>query len=347
MSRVSHPFRGNPTRFKPAWSATVPDHAISLAWSRDGARLAVAAVSGPVAVFDAASGAVRHTLAGHGFGTTAVAWGAGATLATAGQDGKVRLWDADAGTETAALAGGAAWVERLAWSPDAKSLASAAGRKLKLWDMAGQLLRAYPDHASTISDVTWRPGSSDLTSSCYGRVTVWTPESDSPKRVLEWKGSVLALAWSPDSKYLATGDQDSTVHFWIYKSGTDLQMSGYPMKVRELSWDKDGRFLATGGGSVVTVWDCSGKGPEGTTPLSLEAHDEAAHVSTLAFQKSGPLLASGGSDGRAVLWHPGKFKKALDQQRPGSGVTQVAWSPDDTKLAVGCEGGEVAVYTLI
>ena len=37
--------------------------------------------------------------------------------------------------------------------------------------------------------------------------------------------SSLALAWSPDSKYIVTGEQDSTVHFWNRKSGEDAQMS--------------------------------------------------------------------------------------------------------------------------
>ena len=40
------------------------------------------------------------------------------------------------------------------------------------------------------------------------------------------------IPWSPDGKYIATGDQDSTVHFWIMSTGDDLQMSGYPTKVR-------------------------------------------------------------------------------------------------------------------
>ena len=328
------------------WQAALPDHAISLGWSPDGKMVAAAAVSGPVHIFDAESGERRHELPGHGFGTTAVAWQPNGTiLASAGQDGKIRLWDATAGKELASLAGGAAWVEKLSWSPAGDYLATGAGKKLRLWKPDGTLVREYPPLTSTVADTAWRPGSTDLTSASYGNVSVWIPEGDLAKRVFEWKGSVLALAWSPDGKYIATGNQDATVHFWIYKNGQDLQMYGYLMKVRELAWDPTSRYLATGGGNLVTVWDVSGKGPEGSKPLQLIAHDDDAMVSVLAYQKAGPLLASGGTDGLLSLWQPGGAKRALATAKLDAGVTQVAWSPSEFRLVAGTEAGTVAMFS--
>ena len=140
------------------WRSALPDHVISLAWSPDGKQLAAAAVSGPVAVIDAGSGVVRHMLPGHGFGTTSVVWADDATVASAGQDGRVRLWGAATGAERAALDAGAKWVERLAVSPCGTYLASAAGKKVRLWDREGRLIRDYPDHGSTVTDIVWRPG---------------------------------------------------------------------------------------------------------------------------------------------------------------------------------------------
>jgi WD40 repeat protein len=345
MPRLTGPTRGK-ARLDPLWRAELRDHVIALAWSPDGRHLAAGVVSGPVAVLDAAAGEVRHLLVGHGFGTTAVVWWGPGTLASAGQDGKVRLWDADAGREWQALDGGAAWVERLSVSPDGAYLVSAAGRAVRLWDRQGLLVQDHSDHPSTVTDLAWRPGRLELAAAAYRGVTLWGPHSATRLRHFEWQGSVLALAWSPDGRFLATGDQDSTVHFWVAATGQDLQMWGYPTKVRELSWDHTGRFLATGGGPCVTVWDCSGKGPEGTRPLSLSAHDETTAVSALAFQYGGPLLASGGGDGRLVLWQPGQGKKSLAQATLAAGVTHVAWAADDARLAAGTEAGEVALYGL-
>ena len=326
------------------WWAALPDHAAALAWSPDGRHLAAAAVSGPVVILDAGTGAVRHTLPGHGFGATSVAWADDGTVASSGQDGRVRLWDAATGAERHALDAGAMWAERLAVSPCRTFIASAAGKTVRLWARDGRLVWEYPDHPSTVTDIRWRPDGSELISAAYGGVWVWSPDRATPVRRFEWKGSVLALAVSPDGKFLATGNQDSTVHFWVLATGQDLQMSGYPAKVRELAWDCGSRFLATGGGCWVTVWDCSGRGPEGTKPLLLAAHDETATVTALAFQARGLLLASGGGDGRLVLWRPGRGKRALAEDRLPSGITQLAWAADDGRLAVGTEGGEVVLY---
>jgi WD40 repeat protein len=337
-------FRGTP-RLTRRWKAELDDHAIALAWSPGGGLLAAASVSGPIQLFDAATGQVQASLAGHGFGTTAVSWRRdGSLLASAGQDGKVRLWDASSGAERAALAGGAAWVEHVTWHPSADVLASAAGKKLRLWSPEGKLLRDYADHPATIQDLKWRPRTEELTSATYGGVALWSIQQSNPTRKLEWKGSVLTLAWAPGGDRLAHGNQDATVHFWMMETGQDLQMAGYPMKVREVCWDPTGTYLATGGGDMVTVWDTTPPGPENTEPLSFKGHDDV--LAALAYQAAGPLLASGGRDGKVLLLQPGKYRKALAQSEAGAAVSQLAWSSDDRHLAVGTEAGGVMIYAL-
>jgi WD40 repeat protein len=325
------------------WKADLDDHVIALAWAPTGFLLAAASVSGPIALYNVADGKRTGTLAGHDFGTAALSWQAsGQRLASAGQDGKVRLWDVTTHEECACWAGGASWVEHILWNADGTVLASAAGKKLRLWSADGQLVRAYADHPATIADLAWRPRSGELTSATYGGVALWNREQDQPTRRLEWKGSILKLAWSPDGAHLAHGNQDATVHYWILADGQDLQMAGYPMKVRQVCWDPTGRFLATGGGDMVTVWDCSPPGPEGSMPLNFSGHQ--GPISALAYQAKGPLLASGGQDGRLLLFQPGKFKKEVARSDLGAPVAQVLWSPDDRLLAAGTETGGVVVY---
>ncbi len=330
-------------KLRPGWSGTVPDHVIGLAWSPDGRFLAAAAVSGPVTVFDAVGKPV-HQLPGHGFGTAAVAWQPnGNLLATAGQDGKVRVWDG--GAEVRALDGSAAWVERLAWHPAGQLLAAAAGKMARVWDAAGNLVFTSPAQAGTVTDVGWRPNSQQLAVLGYGAANVYDlAAGGAVKHIFAWKGSPLALAWSPDGSVLAHGNQDATVHFWYVASGKDLQMSGYPSKVRELAWDMSGRYLATGGGPMVCVWDCGGpKGPEGTQPAMLEGPEDT--VTAVAWQRRGYLVAATARDGRVGLWQPAnkKVPKVGEYRFKDAEATTLAWSPDDKALAVGAGDGTVAV----
>jgi WD40 repeat protein len=307
--------------------------------------VAAASVAGPVTLFDVVSGNVRHTLSGHGFGTTAVAWRPdGKILASSGQDGKVRFWNPVSGQEVATLDGGAAWVENLAWGPKGDFLVSGAGKKLRLWDADGKLAKSYPDSLSTISAIAWSPRGKEFVAAGYGGVTFFRPDADRPVNQFAWKSSLLAIAWSPDGKMLAGGAQDAAVHFWYVKSGEDLQMSGYPLKVRELSWDSTSQYLATGGGPTVIVWDCADDGPAGSTPLSFELHERP--ISAVEFQYRGPLLASAGSDGKLALWHPSGPKKSLGTVDVGESISRMAWSPGDGRLAIGGEAGAVAMFTV-
>jgi len=336
------------TKLQPVWTAVVPDHVVGVAWSSNGSQVAAAAVNGPVVVYEAASGRILFDLSGHDFGTAALAFHpADPLLATAGQDGKIRLWGTILGQKRAAFDGGAAWVEKLAWSPDGKQLASAAGKKVRIWELAtGDMLREYTAHPATIADIAWQPKSSILAVAVYGGVLLYDVISDDPPRHFEWKGSPLKLAWSPNGKLLAHGNQDATVHFWYADTGLDLQMSGYPTKIRELAWDFASRTLATGGGEMVCVWDCGGKGPAGTTPKMFEAHKKP--VSTLAFQRRGFLLASGGQDGRLCLWQPANRTPLLAGVTfEETEITDLAWSPDDRSMLVGSANGGVGLFKVV
>jgi WD40 repeat protein len=213
-----------------------------------------------------------------------------------------------------------------------------------VWDAGGELVRELPPQAGTVTDLGWRPGTDQLTVLGYGAANVYDSATGEVVREFAWKGSPLALAWSPDGKVLAHGNQDATVHFWYAETGVDLQMYGYPTKVRELSWDFTGRYLATGGGPMPCIWDCGGpQGPEGTKPQMLEGHEDT--LAAVAYQARGYLLASAAADGRVILWQPANRKapKVGEFRFAGAEASVLAWSPDDKSVAAGSGSGEVVV----
>lgn len=326
-----------------AWERNLADHAIDIAYSPDGRLLAAAAIGGPISLFDALSGETISVVPGHDGGTFALSWRADSRrLASGGQDGTLRIWDIADVASPVVCEAGAAWVEHVAYSPAGDFVVSAAGRKLRLWNSHGELQQNYPDHPSTISDVQWQPGERLVTSACYGQVATFRTDSPDPLKAFTWKGSILILAWSPDGNHIATGNQDASVHFWYRKTGKDLEMSGYPVKVRELAWDSSGRYLATGGSAIVIIWDCSGKGPAGTKPIQLESHD--LPITALAYQPKGPFLVSGCRAGKICLWNPAKSRKLIRiSELPGE-ITRLVWAPDGRSFAASSSEGAVRVF---
>ena len=348
------------------WAAQLDDYAIDLAWSPDGALLAAASAAGPVTLFSAADGARRHELPGHENGTNCLAWqravaGVGdpgppgsaspaTILATGGQDGAVKFWDAAAGQHTATAKLGSAWVEHLAWSPSLGSQSSAAssailfaaaGRTLAAVRADGSVAHTFKPAPKTITALAAPPAGGVVAAACYGSITLWDTDDFLAQKELPYANGIHALVWSPDAKWLVSGNQDPSVHLWIPEKDIELHMSGYDGKVKFLSYDHTSRWLATSGGREACIWDCAGEGPEGREPAMLP-HE--APVCAVSFQNTHGLLATAAQDGTVQLWSPERKQPLRATVKMPSAATKLAWSPDDRQLAIGSEKG--AVYVL-
>ena len=333
------------------WAAQLDDYVIDLAWSPSSGGqpglLAAASGAGPLTMFAGADGARRHELPGHDQGTNCLAWAPGRPdlLASGGQDGSVKFWDAAAGQHTATSAIGSAWVEHLVWvrgaEGSAATVAAAAGRTLALLSPDGSLRHTFKPAPKTLSALAAAPAGGAVAAACYGSVTLWDTDDFVAQKELPYANGIHALAWSPDGRWLVSGNQDPSVHLWIPEQDIELHMSGYEGKVKFLSFDHSSRWLATSGGRDACVWDCSGAGPEGREPAMLP-HE--APVCAVKFQNSHGLLATASSDGVVHLWSPERRSPLRATVKMPTPATKLAWSPDYRQLAIGSEKG--AVYVL-
>jgi WD40 repeat protein len=288
-------------------------------------------------------------------------------LATGGQDGAVKFWDATSGQHTATASLGKAWVEHLAWKPTPEArgqrqeargpddqkqastlqpltsdlcLAASAGRDFVLLNPDASVRHAFKPAPKTITALAWQPSGGCVAVAYFGGVCLWDADDFIAQKEFAYANGIHALVWSPDSRWLVSGNQDPSVHLWLPELDQEFHMSGYEGKVKHLAFDHTSRWLATSGGSDACIWECSGAGPEGRPPLMLP-HD--APVCALAFQPNHGLLATASQDGGLVLWSPERKQPLRATVRMPTAATKLAWSPDDQFLAVGAENGSVFV----
>jgi WD40 repeat protein len=321
--------------------------ALGLAWVGGGNALAIGRGDGSVEVLDGKTGETKRSELLHEDGLlTMAADPLGALVLTGGADGKAILLDAtsferiktiDTSPETKG-----AWIEHVAFAPDGNRVAIAAGKLVWLGQIRGgsELIKLGP-HASTVGGLSFRADGGAVAVARYGGVDLWT--TDAEHRELLWKSSIISVAWQPQGRFLAAGCQDEAVHFWRLDGSTDSMMGGYPSKPRAICWSQDGDQLATGGGFELVIWSFKGKGPEGTTPLILKGHEGL--ITTIARAPKDQRIASGGRDGKLLLWRPGRSEKPVLSLDLGDVVQSIAFSPDG-RIAAGAANGTVVVATL-
>ena len=325
------------------WHLRLEEHIRAFAWSPDGTRVVAALADGTLALVNTVDGALERVFEAHRPGVQAVAWANfPAIIVSGGEDGRVKWWRAFSGELVCEQPGGATWVEHVLGSPDGQLIATGSGRHLRVWNMSGEQVFASDAHASSITSLAWRNDSQAVVTTNSGGVQVFELHSTKPPNALPGQAIYLNCALSRDGKHLAAGAQENSVTYWklpLARKKPVLHMRGYPGKVRQLAWDRTSRFLATGGGHLVTVWDVSGKGPAGTTPLQLAGHE--ARLTALTFQANGDILASGCAEGRVCLWHPAQTQKGLCAAKLESEITRVQFSPDNKELLIATADGQL------
>lgn len=219
----------------------------------------------------------------------------------------------------------------------------ALGRSLIIVEVSsGAIRHTYPDHKSTVFDLVWNPVKPDeIVTVCNGGAKLWRLGEEEPFDQFDWGGASLVVTWSPDGRWVVTGDQTPSVHLYDVKTRIPLHIQGFETKVKSFAWQRSGTWLASAGGSMITVWPCSGKeGPSGATPIQLFGHQ--GDVSALQFPSDGSMLISGGRDGFVMLWNPHDSEDPVTLVELPGEVSALAASP--LAMASGTADGLVSIH---
>jgi WD40 repeat protein len=259
-----------------------------------------------------------------------------------GDDGKLVALNAKGATALLATDAKRRWIDNVALHPDG-AFAWSAGKTAFV--RSGKNEEKSFDAPSTVGGLAFAPKGLRVAIAHYNGVTLWFPNMAANPEFLEWAGSHLSVAFSPDNKFLVTAMHEPSLHGWRLADNRHMRMSGYPGRVRSMSWSAGGKGLATSGADTVIVWPFGSKdGPMGKEPAMLAPLQ--ARVSAVACHPKQDVLAAGYSDGTVLMVRLEDGAEILVRRRGGASVAGLAWSARGALLAFATEDGDAGMVEL-
>jgi len=152
--------------------------------------------------------------------------------------------------------------------------------------------------------------------------------------------SVIAVAFSSDGKYVATGSYDSTVRIWNPETGVcEQKLEGPSSEVEFIVWHPKGHVIVAGSAdSTAWMWWA----PTGKVMQVFAGHGDT--VTCGAFGHGGKVVCTASLDKGAIVWDP---KSGLPKHRfnnlHGAGIISIACHATLPIMATGSDDASLKI----
>lgn len=250
----------------------------AVSWSPDGQWIASGGCDKRVLIWNAWSGEVVTTYTKQSAWIwNGLAWSPDSvSIASASWDGSVHVWEAMTGKTNTLYREHRGIVTCIAWSPDGTRVVSGGGYPecaIHVWNaFTGQQLLLYKAHMQdsegsrpiledadpeveawqrgpgSLRGVAWSPNGKWIASVGLRDVfRVWDAQTGEDLIARAQNRTNGPLAWSPDSEYVATGQQNG-IDLW-HIAARKITLNVTPVSqyiLTALAWSPDGKAIATG-----------------------------------------------------------------------------------------------------
>lgn len=235
----------------------------------------------------------------------------------------VHIFDLESGEIIGLLKGNPGWlIASLNFSQDGKWLAISSRNTIGIWDMSNPgdapVLTLENDHGAF--DLAFSPDAKKLVSGHVDHtLRLWELPEDmrntgqepiKPKKILKkHAGIVNCVDYSPDGKYIISGDFNGRTFLWDSKKGK-LKKKFPPMNtVSVLAFSPDSKKVVFGGGKDTSASAFVYSIPDGKTLTSFTQHGSPVeslafsnNVTAAAFYGNDLIATAGGNDYEIYIW---------------------------------------------
>ena len=297
-------------------------HITDIQYVPDGTQFAVATSIG-IWLYDAHTGAeiTRLNEKPRNIKTMAVSPD-GKTLTSSDSEGEVQMWDISTAKLRATFQGPKRIRNTVtAVSTDGITLANEQQGNIRLWKFRTNTTDPIITDTSSNSELEYdivmalSPDATRLvaTSSAGHRIyPIWVWDANTGEPLFTLKAQtrgIQTLAFSTDSKTLASGNISNTIRLWDMDTGTTRATFKISTgSLHALTFSPNGNFLASGSNDgKVRLWDATVKKQEGLSALGryaamLTLRGHKNRISALAFSPDGKTLITASIYGKIRAW---------------------------------------------
>lgn len=339
----------------------------AVAISPNGQLLAAGSQSGDITLWRLSDCQAVRILTGHSNIVSELAFSPdGRHLASSSIDATIRLWDVELGQNVWEIAGDQQLVFSVAFSPDGRFLASGGNDPyVHLWDRRSAKLicrlDAHPGGATR--DVAFHPNGALLgAANMGGAIILWDvsrlysedatskPSADTQVEVTRHvipavdEERFIALSFSPDGKWFASGDNLGKIKVWdVQRRKIVRTLRGHESSVRSVEFGLTNATLVSSSfDHTVRLWDVDGERCD-----AVFLHDGV--VWTATFSPDGKKLVSSGEDSIVRIWETAPQRRAeLVKMIQGYRcyIPAAAFSPSEPLLVLGDTLGTIRFWDI-
>jgi WD40 repeat protein len=201
------------------------------------------------------------------------------------------------------------------------------GHEMARLDLDGENETAYC--------VETNPDRSLIASGIAEGVLLWDVKTGATREIRQQEHRPVGLAFSPNGKLLASGDNGDYVYIWDLEKGQPIvrfegDVPHYRQRFANLHW-LDGETIAAAGNHAIYWWDVT----TGQLRERLPIPTGAPFFVDVAFGQITDRLAAAAQDGVVYFWDRASGAWATWPVAPEIRLNKVAFSPDAQVLAAG------------
>lgn len=248
------------------------------------------------------------------------------------------------------------------FSADAKFIISAYSDTLRVFEReSGKLINKFHNKKGSFKDLAVSPDGKYVAAIEYGYVEWW--DLHSGKLIFQSKDNntrATAIGFSSDSKQLIIGNEKRITEIRSLSNGEKIgELRGFlndmdsrileysymywAAMIKDIKLSPDGKYIAVGQtGNDARLIDFK----TGKTHKVLTGHSKM--VIALEFSNNGEFLATGGIDGKAIIWNTetGAKVNIFNYKDSSLAIFSIDISPDNKLLATSDWAGNIVIWEI-